>query len=57
MLTSWKTSILGFALILIGIVGMKWGSLDTLIGEALIIAGLGFMAAKDNNVTGGTKEQ
>ena len=57
MLTSWKTSIIGFALIFIGIGGMKWGSLDTLIGGAIITAGLGFLAAKDNNVTGGTKEQ
>ena len=57
MLKSWKTTILGFVLILIGIGGMKWGGLDTLIGGAIITAGLGFLAAKDGDVTGGTREQ
>jgi len=57
MITSYKTTILGVVLILLGIGGMKWGGLDTLTGGAIITAGLGFLAAKDGNVIGGTREQ
>jgi hypothetical protein len=57
MLTNYKTSTMGLLLILIGVGGIKWGGLDALTGGAIITAGLGLMAAKDSNVTGGTREQ
>ena len=53
---NWKTSIVGIILIVLGIVSMPCG-VDKTIGGAIITAGLGFLVAKDNDVTGGTREQ
>lgn len=57
MFTNIKTTVTGFVLIGLGILGLKWGNLDNIAGTAIITAGLGLVAAKDSNVTGGTKEQ
>jgi hypothetical protein len=54
---NWKTSLIGVALIALGIIGIKWTCVDGVTGGAIITAGVGFLAAKDHNVTGGTKEQ
>lgn len=56
-MTSWKTSLIGLALILLGIAGMAFLSLDKVTGGALITAGLGFLLTKDSQVTGGTVPQ
>jgi hypothetical protein len=54
---NWKTSVIGLILIALGIIGIKWTCIDGVTGGAIITAGLGFLAAKDFNVTGGTREQ
>jgi hypothetical protein len=56
MFASIKTTVIGFILISIGIIGLKYFNLDGITGGAIITAGLGMLAAKDSNVTGGTKE-
>jgi hypothetical protein len=57
MFASIKTTVIGFILIGMGIVGLKYFNLDGITGGAIITAGLGMLAAKDNDLTGGTKEQ
>lgn len=56
-MVSWKTSLIGLALIIIGVVGMALANLDKVIGGAIITAGLGFLAAKDSQVHGGIVPQ
>lgn len=57
MTTNWMTSLPGVILVALGIIGMKWANVDAVTGSAIITAGLGLIAAKQFNVTGGTKEQ
>ena len=54
---SWRTSLIGLALIILGIAGMSLANLDKVTGGALITAGLGFLLAKDSQVTGGSVPQ
>src|SRR5665648_509702 len=56
-MTSWKTSLIGLALILMGIAGMAFAGLDKVIGGSIITAGLGFLLTKDAQVTGGSVPQ
>lgn len=56
-MTSWRTSLIGLALIIIGIAGMSLAGLDKVTGGALITAGLGFLLTKDGQVTGGSIPQ
>lgn len=49
---NWKTSLIGVVLIALGIFGIKWSCVDGVTGMAIITAGLGFLAAKDFNVSG-----
>ena len=56
-MVSWKTSLIGLVLIILGLVGMAFAGLDKVTGGALITTGLGFLAAKDYNVHGGTVAQ
>jgi hypothetical protein len=56
-MASWQTSLIGIVLILLGGIGIKWGGLDPITGGAIITAGLGFLRAKDSNVTGGSVPQ
>jgi len=57
MFASIRTTVIGFALIILGVVGMAYYSLDKIVGGSIVTAGLGLLVAKDGNVTGGTKEQ
>ena len=57
MVTSWRTSCVGLALIFLAIGGMALAGLDKLTAGVLITAGLGFLSAKDYNVHGGTVPQ
>jgi hypothetical protein len=57
MFASIKTTVIGFILIGMGIVGLKYFNLDGITGGAIITAGLGMLAAKDNDLTGGTRQQ
>ena len=57
MITSWKTSLLGLALVALGVIGLSFGKVEGVTGGAIITAGLGLVASKDSNVTGGTKPQ
>jgi len=50
---SWKTSLLGIAIIIAGIYVFVSTNDWTQAGIA-IVAGIGLLNAKDNNVTGGT---
>jgi membrane-bound ClpP family serine protease len=56
-MTNWKTSAVGIILIILGMVGIKFSCVDAVAGGAIITAGLGFLAAKDFNVHGGTVPQ
>lgn len=56
-MVSWKTSLIGLALILMGIAGMAFAGLDKVIGGSIITAGLGFLLTKDAQVTGGSVPQ
>lgn len=56
-MASWKTTISGLVLIGLAIYGMGFANMDKVLGGAMVTAGLGLVAAKDSNVTGGTKEQ
>lgn len=53
---NWKTSIVGLALIIAGIVVFVQTKDYTQAGAAILV-GAGFFFAKDNNVTGGTVAQ
>lgn len=53
---SWITSLTGSAVILFVIGGIALGKISYGEGAPLILAGLGLIAAKDFNVTGGTKK-
>ena len=57
-LTNIKTTMAGVAALAIGVL-LKTGLLDleTAMAGATIATALGFLAAKDHNVTGGTKSQ
>ena len=61
---NWKTTSTGITMIVGGIVGIyfaaKSGNLNegTVTGSiTAILGGIGLIFAKDNNVTGGTKQQ
>lgn len=56
-MASYKTSLIGLALILMGIAGMAFAGLDKVVGSSIITAGLGFLLAKDAQVTGGSIPQ
>lgn len=56
MLTSWKTTITGLVLIAFALIGFAMGlTWDQAL--PMVVAGLGLLAAKDHNVTGGSKLQ
>lgn len=55
MMKSWKTTVAGLATIAMGVVLIAIGQVAP--GLACIPVGLGLIAAKDSNVTGGTTEQ
>lgn len=60
-MNSWKTTLAGVAMVLGAIVGIindlvAGKAIDLATYGAAIIAGLGLIAAKDSNVTGGTKQ-
>lgn len=63
LLTSWKTSAAGAGLILGALadlataLGQGHASSNLEADVAAIITGVGLLAAKDSNVTGGTKPQ
>lgn len=52
---NWKTTLSGIASIITGIVAILNNHVTE--GIAAIVAGVGLLAAKDSNVTGGTKRQ
>jgi hypothetical protein len=55
---SWKTTLVAILTALTGAaVALHYISSDTAAAIATILVSLGFVAAKDNNVTGGTKQQ
>jgi hypothetical protein len=51
LLKNWKTSIVGFGLILFATWAIKGGVLDPATGAAIIAAGIGLVLAKDGNKT------
>jgi hypothetical protein len=60
---NWKTTLVGAVMVLSGVVGI-YANPDSLKETdptknplSMITAGVGFMASKDHNVTGGTVEQ
>lgn len=53
---NWKTTLVGLALIGAGIAVFIQTKDYTQAGAAILV-GTGFFFAKDNNVTGGTKQQ
>lgn len=46
---SWKTTIIGLVLVLLGVGGVGFSGLDKVTGTAIITAGLGLVVAKDHN--------
>jgi hypothetical protein len=64
ILMSWKTSLAGIAAIVTALGDMLTQIASGNVGAGniekdflAIVVGIGFLAAKDNNVTGGTKQQ
>ena len=57
MVINWQTSLIGVVLIALGIIGIHWTCVDSVTGLAIIMAGVGFLRAKDKDVTGGTVMQ
>ena len=53
---SWKTTLIGIAIIIAGIY-VFIASKDYTQSGIAIVAGIGLINAKDNNVTGGTVKQ
>lgn len=51
MQMSWKTSAVGALMIIAGVLGMAFGRIDPAVGSAIILGGLGFIAARDDNKT------
>jgi len=62
MFTNWKTTSAGLLLIIGGISALIFANhpltQEAIMGSATsILGGIGLLFAKDNNVTGGTKQQ
>lgn len=55
---SWKTTVSGIAIGVIAVAtAMHWISAEQATAISAALASFGLMAAKDSNVTGGTKQQ
>lgn len=52
---NWKTTLTGALVVIAGVALIYVGK--TVEGTALLVAGLGLLSAKDNNVTGGSVKQ
>lgn len=55
MIKNWKTTLTGIVVLITGAILISIGQVET--GVICLPIGIGFLTAKDGNVTGGTKPQ